>query len=144
MINDSYSSNRQQDASEFVLHFLNFLHEIYEATFIAQTPIQRNCAIQLIEYVNCTQCPSNRIETITPEKMLACPPPLNIEEVIRRKFREEVVERRCDRCASDTQSVLIEIEEAPRILIVQINRFSNDLEKKTGKKLKLIRICYCK
>lgn len=135
-INETYETNEQQDVAEFLLGFLNCINEIYVETFIDdETPIVRSFSIIMSEHAKCIGCSLEKVKLLLPEKILCCPVPsenevnVTIEEIISRKLQQDYIKRRCYNCVSDSYSVYNQIEELSRVLIIQINRFLNDMEK---------------
>lgn len=134
MVDEKYETNDQQDVTEFLLALLSFMHDIYEETFLEEeTPISKGFSIKTSEDVTCMKCLKNRVRPVSAERILTCPlgtgTVVTVEDVIKKKFETEIVERQCDSCTSDSHFVTNNIDEISDTLIVQLNRFTNDIEK---------------
>ncbi|XP_036399243.1 ubiquitin carboxyl-terminal hydrolase 37-like [Megalops cyprinoides] len=128
-----FSGDEQQDAHEFLSVLLSQLKEEWEslkrrgALDAHACPVESNFDFRLQVTRTCCRCGAQVFRTeVYSHLSLDIVPQGTLLDSLRHYFKPTQVECRCERCPGQQASVSVKLLSLPRVLVIQLKRFSMD------------------
>lgn len=145
-LDSMFISDRQQDATEFLVRLLDLFREQYSVTerctlrelqldnvpaqrTEAQNPVSENVEFRLKETYCCDTCGETSSKSQDHLALFLDVPPTSgvrpsLQEALSRYMEPDVRELRCSRCSGQRTRVQTVFTKLPRYLVVQVKRYA--------------------
>ena len=141
---DEFKSSGQHDAVEFLDSVINSIDEEFDKVKklipICRNPIDRVFKIELGEASHCEKCnsKSNIVKTkshchilsLPEEKLMEENLNWNLQQILKNSFKPEKRESKCEKCDNEERTRYLSVVKPPRVLILQLGRYSATGEKR--------------
>jgi len=146
-----FAGNQQQDAHEFLLEYINQLHDELlgarqawlETKFLADTAVneaegvlstQAHLDSEVKKTLQCTRCYESReVFERFRDFSLDFPAPearrCELRSMLRNYFAQETLEAKCEYCTAPSAIMSKQLTSAPRVLVLHLKRFVPNVEK---------------
>lgn len=145
-----FAGNQQQDAHEFLLEYINQLHDELlgarqawlESKFLADTEVneaegvlstQAHLDSEVKKTLQCSRCYESReVFERFRDFSLDFPAPgvrCELRSMLRSYFAQETLEAKCEYCTAPSADMSKQLTSAPRVLVLHLKRFVPNVEK---------------
>lgn len=139
-----FKSSGQHDAVEFLDAVINSIDEEFDKVRKTITncknPVDKVFKIELGEASHCPACDhkSNIVKnkshclilSLPEEKYLDENPNWNLQQILRNYFKPEKREATCEKCGNKERNRYLSVMKPPRVLILQLGRYTSTIEKR--------------
>lgn len=140
-----FKSSGQHDAVEFLDSVINSIDDEFDKVKKiipnCKNPVNKVFKIELGEALHCESCnlKSNIVKTKSHCLILSLPEPKNMEEdngnwnlqqILRNYFKPDKCESKCAKCDNKERNRHLSVLKSPRVLILQLSRYSSIGEKR--------------
>lgn len=139
-----FKSSGQHDAVEFLDAVINSIDEEFDKVKKTITncknPVDKVFKIELGEASHCEACnlKSNIVKnkshclilSLPDEKYLDENPNWNLQQILRNYFKPEKREATCEKCGNKERNRYLSVLKSPRVLILQLGRYTSTIEKR--------------